>query len=93
MQTVITSNLNISGSFIEPDLKINCVCAERPVNGISLPGKFRYFCLLCSVYTCSGAHLVETVIVVGKRRPGCEADRSPSNCAEVINAWKYSSTP
>jgi len=41
MQAVITSNLNFSGSFREPDLKINCGYAERPANGISLPGKVR----------------------------------------------------
>jgi hypothetical protein len=92
MQIVITSNLNISGSFREPDLKINFVYAERPMNGISLPGKVRYLCLLCSVYTRSGAEPVGTVIVVGKKRPGCEADRSPSICAGVIKAWRYSST-
>jgi hypothetical protein len=93
MPIVITNNLNICGSFREPDLKINCGYAERPVNGISLPGKVRYFCLLCSVYTCSGSHPVGTVIVVGKRRSECETDSSPSTCAEVINVWRDSSFP
>lgn len=74
MQIVIISNLNISGSFREPDLKIDYGYPERTANGISLPGKARYFYLLCSVYTCSGGHPVGTVIVAGLKRPGCEAN-------------------
>jgi hypothetical protein len=27
------------------------------------------------------------------KRPGCEADHSPSSSAEVKNAWSYTSTP
>jgi hypothetical protein len=32
-------------------------------------------------------------LFLGVKRPGCEADHSPSSSSEVKNAWRYTSTP
>jgi hypothetical protein len=31
--------------------------------------------------------------IPGLKRPGCEADHSPSSSAEINNAWSYTSIP
>jgi hypothetical protein len=36
---------------------------------------------------------VPGALSLGVKRPGHEADHSPPSCAEVKNAWSYTSTP
>jgi hypothetical protein len=43
--------------------------------------------------TASRTALVPTQLVPGVKRPGREADHSPSTTAEVKNTWIYTSTP
>jgi hypothetical protein len=56
------------------------------------------FSLLYVVQTGSGIHptsypMVPGALSPGVKRPGCEADLSPPNSAEVKNMWIYTSTP
>jgi len=56
------------------------------------------FVCLFSVQTGSGAHpasnqWIPGALSPGVKRPGREADHSPSSSAEMKNAWRYTSTP
>jgi len=46
-----------------------------------------------SLHYCIQSSLVPGALSVGVKRPGREADHSPTFSAEVKNVWSYTSTP
>jgi len=98
------TSVMVTFNFYREDNVTFVVCYRRTGelddrgSGVRFPARSGNFSLLHRVHTGSGAQPASYSFGTGGcfpggRRPGREADHSPSSSTEVKNAWRYTSTP
>ena len=86
MQLRLGKDIEIGNSHDWSGCKVSRQRAER------FPTWARDCFRLCSFQISSAAHLATSSVVVGGRRPLCEAT-TPTYSADFQNAWRHTSTP